>query len=67
MFDDWFAFMGEFGQAYELRRIIFGLSAIIETPEEYLPPMINQKFDDIFDALMMLSRKMYERRRKKLQ
>jgi len=37
--------MGEFGQAYELRRIIFGLSAIIETPEEYLPPMINQKFD----------------------
>jgi len=37
--------MGEFEKPYELRRIILGLSAIIETPEEYLPPMINKKFD----------------------
>ena len=32
MFGQWFQFMNNFKRDFELRRIIFGLAAIIKTP-----------------------------------
>lgn len=37
VFQEWFLLMDEFKNDFELRRIIFGLSAILKTPEAYLP------------------------------
>ena len=40
--EQWFNLIdnGEFTLAYELRRNIFGLSAIIKTPEEQIPQKV---------------------------
>jgi hypothetical protein len=37
VFQTWFSFMNDFKKDFELRRIIFGLSSIIKTPEANLP------------------------------
>ena len=52
--------MSEFTASYELRRIIFGLTAILETPEESMPPFILDVMDDMFEHITRLARKMYE-------
>jgi len=54
--------MNEFRKGNELRRIIFGLSAIIRTPADKLPTIINHKLPDFMKYLAQLSLKMYNRR-----
>jgi hypothetical protein len=47
VFQEWFLLMNEFKNDFELRRIIFGLSSILKTPETHLPQFINQKLPDL--------------------
>lgn len=51
--------MNEFKNDFELRRIIFGLSSILKTPEIHLPQFINEKLSDIIKQLNMLCDKVY--------
>lgn len=51
--------MNEFKNDFELRRIIFGLSSILKTPEIHLPQFINEKLPEIIKQLNMLSDKVY--------
>ena len=47
VFQEWFLLMNQFTNDFELRRIIFGLSSILKTPEIHLPQFINQKLPDL--------------------
>lgn len=43
IFKMWFSFMDNFNKDFELRRNIFGLSAILDVPQGNLPPAINDQ------------------------
>ena len=59
VFQTWFSYMNDFKKDFEIRRIIFGLSAIIKTPEAQLPAIVNQKLPDIMNQLTLLAKKMH--------
>ena len=48
-FNSWFLSMEDFKQEQELKRMIFGLSAIIKTVESQIPPIVNQKLPEIMN------------------
>ena len=54
--------MKEFKGHNEIRRVMFGLSAIISTPVANLPPIINHKLPDFMLYLVDLTKKVFERR-----
>lgn len=47
---------------FEIRRVIFGLTAIVGTRPEALPMIVNQRMGDIVKHLALLSIKMREKR-----
>jgi len=47
VFQSWFVYMNNFKKDFEIRRIILGLSAIIQT--QLLPSIIDQKLPDVFN------------------
>lgn len=54
--------MNDFKKDFELRRNIFGLCAIINTPENCLPVLVNQRLPDIMNQLTLLTKKMHTER-----
>jgi hypothetical protein len=54
--------MNEFKKDFEIRRNIFGLCAIISTPEACLPPIVSQRLPDIMNQLSLLTKKMHNER-----
>mmetsp|Transcript_7597 Transcript_7597/g.12768 ORF Transcript_7597/g.12768 Transcript_7597/m.12768 type:complete len:224 (-) Transcript_7597:205-876(-) len=62
VFGAWFNNMENVKKNQELRRNIFGLSAIIKTPEASLPPIVLQKLPDIMSQLSILTTKMHKDR-----
>jgi hypothetical protein len=62
VFQNWFSFMTEFKKDFELRRNIFGLSAIIKTPENFLPKLVSEKLPEIMNQLSILAKKMHSER-----
>lgn len=53
----WFKFMNDFKKDFELRRNIFGLCAIIKTPN--LPELVSSRIPDIVNQLTLLTQKMH--------
>ena len=51
---------------FELRRMIFGLTAIISTPPQAFPPIVSQRLPDITKQLAVLAIKMKDERMKVL-
>jgi len=43
--------MDNFKKDFEMRRIIFGLSAIIKAPEEHIPSLVREKLPEIMSIL----------------
>ena len=41
VFQEWFKFMNNFTKDFEYRRNIFGLCAIVKTPENQIPEFVN--------------------------
>ena len=54
--------MNDFKKDWEIRRNIFGLCAIINTPENCLPAVVNQRLPDIMNQLTLLTKKMHTER-----
>ncbi len=54
-------------QDFEFRRVIFGVSCIVNTPPQHLPPIVNERMPDIVKQLAFLSLKMREYRVKILE
>jgi hypothetical protein len=54
--------MNDFKKDFELRRNIFGLCAIINTPEACLPQIVAQRLPDIMNQLTILTKKMHSER-----
>lgn len=52
---------------FELRRMIFGLTAIISTPPQALPAIVSQRLPDIAKQLSILTLKMRDERKKVLE
>ena len=52
---------------FELRRMIFGLTAIISTPPQALPAIVSQRLPDIAKQLSILTHKMRDERKKVLE
>ena len=52
---------------FELRRMIFGLTAIISTPPQGLPAIVSQRLPDITKQLSILTLKMRDERKKVLE
>ena len=49
VFQAWFSNMNEFKKDFEIRRNIFGLSAIIKTPDTCLPQLVLERLPDIMN------------------
>ncbi len=58
VFQKWLQHMPTFKKDFELRRVIFGLTAIIKTPAAQLPQVVAQRLPDITKQLVLLSVKM---------
>mmetsp|Transcript_29520 Transcript_29520/g.44889 ORF Transcript_29520/g.44889 Transcript_29520/m.44889 type:complete len:210 (+) Transcript_29520:2693-3322(+) len=54
--------MNDFKKDFELRRNIFGLAAIIQAPEQSLPPVVAEKMPEIMNQLTLLSFKTHTER-----
>ena len=61
-FSNLMEFLSKFKREFEIRRILFGLTAIIRTPLECLPPMVGAKTADLFKEIGMLAVKQYNER-----
>lgn len=59
LIQSWFKFMTNFKKDFELRRIVFGLSAIIKTREDKLPKFIHEHLPDIMNKLTNLTQRLY--------
>lgn len=47
VFSNWLQFMGKFKKEFEIRRIVFGLLALLKIPAANLPPMVQQQLPEI--------------------
>ena len=56
VFQAWFTNMNNFQKDFEIRRVIFGLTAIIKTAS--LPDLVNQKLPDVMNQVTLLCAKM---------
>lgn len=54
--------MNDFKKDFEIRRNIFGLCAIIKSPDSQLPALVNQKLPDIMNQLSLLCKKQHAER-----
>ena len=54
--------MNDFKKDFEIRRNIFGLCAIIKSPDSQLPALVNQKLPDIMNQLSLLCKKQHSER-----
>lgn len=52
--------MNDFKKDFELRRVIFGLTSIMTSPQ--IPDIVNMKLPDIMNQLALLSSKMHSER-----
>ena len=55
-------FMPQLKHDFELRRVIFGLSCVVNTPPQNLPALVAERLPDIVKSLAMLSMKMRQQR-----
>lgn len=62
VFQNWFSYMNDFKKDFEIRRNIFGLCAIIGSPENCLPALVSQRLPDIMHQLTLLTKKMHNER-----
>lgn len=62
VFEALFSFKDNFKKNFEIRKIILGFIAIIEIPEEDLPPLLKQLLPNIMDYLIKLTIKLYKQR-----
>ena len=53
------SFGADFPDIFELKRIIFGLSALIKTPGDKLPKIVEEKVPDIMNQMILLTKKMH--------
>ena len=58
----WFSLMDEFSTKFQLKRIIFGLSAIIRIADHEIPEVIQEALPKIMDQLTLLVEKQYNQR-----
>jgi len=61
-FEQWLQMMGGFKLEFELRRIIFGLIAIIRTPLNQMPPFIADRMPALCQQLAILSIRVFAKR-----
>jgi hypothetical protein len=54
-FSNLMQFLPKFKREFEIRRVLFGLTTIIRTPFECLPPMVGAKTSDMFKEIGMLA------------
>lgn len=47
VFANWLGFMKQFKLEFEIRRIVFGLCAILRTPIGNMPPIVQQQLPEI--------------------
>ena len=59
--------MGKFKLEFELRRVIFGFTAIIKTPVAQLPPMIAERLPEFAKQLAQLAERVNAKREKILK
>jgi len=67
VFSNWLQYMGRFKLEFELRRIIWGLLAILKTPAGDIPPMVQQQLPEITKQLGQLALKSQKDRLKNLE
>lgn len=51
-----------FKQDFEFRRVIFGLTSIVNTPPQGLPPIVNERIPELVKQLAYLTHKCREQR-----
>jgi len=59
--------MKEFKLEFEIRRVVFGLAAILRTPANLMPEVIQQKLPNITKELGVLTHRVSEARKKILE
>lgn len=47
---------------FEFRRVIFGLSSIVNTPPQSMPGLVNERLADIVKQMAMIAEKMRGKR-----
>lgn len=62
VFQTWMTRMGDFKQEFELRRVIFGLLAILKTPGGAVPPLVAQRMPQLMKAVSELVARVYKDR-----
>lgn len=55
-------FMPKFKKEFEIRRVLFGLTAIMRSAQEHLPPLVAQKRPDLMKEVASLTVKCYQDR-----
>lgn len=62
VFGNWLAFMKNFTLEFEIRRVIFGFLAILKTPGEFIPQMVQQQLPQITKQLGELASRTHKQR-----
>mmetsp|Transcript_42364 Transcript_42364/g.55849 ORF Transcript_42364/g.55849 Transcript_42364/m.55849 type:complete len:774 (-) Transcript_42364:479-2800(-) len=67
LFSTWLTYMPKFKLEFEIRRIVFGLLAILRVPAGQLPPVVQQQLPQIVQHLGRLGDVVYKERVKNLE
>ncbi len=57
----------KFKKEFEIRRVLFGLTAILRTPIEHLPPLVAAKQPDLFKEIGTLAIRNFKVRKETLE
>jgi len=66
VFGSWLMFMDKFKLEFEIRRIIFGLLAILRVPGAQMPSLVQQQLPQITKHIAALAARVYDQRLKTL-
>lgn len=67
VFGNWLQFMDKFNLEFEIRRIVFGLLAILKVPTGQIPQIVQQQLPAITQHIGKLASKVHDQRLKTLQ
>lgn len=67
VFSNWLQYMSKFKLEFEIRRIVWGLLAILKTPGTEIPPMVQQQLPEITKQMSGLAHKVHKERVKNLE
>lgn len=67
VFGQWITFMPNFKQEFEIRRVLFGITSMLQCDRQFMPPLVQERLPSITQWIVKLTSTCYDKRMKNLE